>query len=149
MNLRQQRFADNVLAGKTGVQSAIEAGYSKDSAYVQSSCLLRNAKVRAYIDQKRSVAGEKVDVTLEWTLRKLAEEAQHAPDAKDRVRALELLIKAQGGFVERSEVSVHGDAMIIAARAETLMKKVMEADDHTTGPALLPDHDHDTDDTGS
>ena len=49
---KQQRFADEYLIDLNATQAAIRAGYSPKSAEQQGSRLLRNAKVRAYIDER-------------------------------------------------------------------------------------------------
>lgn len=129
MNIRQQKFAEGLVAGKTQTQAAIDAGYSEKSATVQGSIMFRNPDIQRYVQAHRAAAGDKAEVSLEWVLKKLAEEARNAPDAGDRIKALETLGKALGAFVERSEVHMHGDHTVLAVRAEELMRKVMEAPD--------------------
>lgn len=63
MTPKQQKFADNYLTnGFNGTEAAKSAGYSKKSAYVQAVRLLKNDKIKSYIEkhqnklQKKAVA---------------------------------------------------------------------------------------------
>lgn len=46
LSTKQQRFADEYLKSLNITQSAINAGYSKTSAHVAGSRLLKNDKVK-------------------------------------------------------------------------------------------------------
>ena len=52
LNEKQKRFADEYLIDLNATQAAIRAGYSPRSAAEQASRLLKNVKVRAYIDER-------------------------------------------------------------------------------------------------
>ena len=58
LNDRQQLFANAILAGKSNKDAAIAAGYSAASAETCGSRLLKNAKVRAFLDKNRAKAVE-------------------------------------------------------------------------------------------
>ena len=51
-NPRQQRFIELFCAGRNCTQAAKGAGYSEDCAYSQGSRLLKNAEIRAAIDER-------------------------------------------------------------------------------------------------
>lgn len=51
LNDKQKKFAERYFEHGHGTNAAIEAGYSKPSAHSQSSVLLKNPKVQAYMDQ--------------------------------------------------------------------------------------------------
>ena len=51
-NDRQQRFIEEYCAGRNCTMAAKRAGYSPDTAYSQGSRLLKNAEIRAAIDER-------------------------------------------------------------------------------------------------
>lgn len=61
---QQIAFCDFYLDLSNGTQSAIKAGYSKDSAYSQASRLLKNDKIKAYLDERRKERQEAVTSAL-------------------------------------------------------------------------------------
>lgn len=122
MNERQQRFADEYIKTGNARQSALTAGYAKQSAFKYSSGLLKNPDVQAYIqermaeiktnaiaDQQEILEGltriarrEEPDytvVTVEYsengTTEKTPQTVETPTQVKDSVRAYELLGKRQ------------------------------------------------------
>ena len=68
LNERQKKFADYVIKlGRRNAKEAAEiAGYSKKTAGVQANQLLKNLKIKAYIDLSGYTAGTyEVEVKLE------------------------------------------------------------------------------------
>lgn len=55
LTLKQQRFADEYIISGNLYKSAIAAGYSTNYAKAQSSKLLENVGVKAYIDERLEV----------------------------------------------------------------------------------------------
>ena len=55
LTLKQQRFADEYIISGNLYKSAIAAGYSMNYAKAQSSKLLENVGVKAYIDERLEV----------------------------------------------------------------------------------------------
>ncbi|MCZ0756314.1 terminase small subunit [Anoxybacillus sp. J5B_2022] len=81
LNEKQKRFADEYLIDLNATQAAIRAGYSPRSAAEQASRLLKNAKVRAYIDERMAELSRRTGVNQERILRELARIAfVNAPD---------------------------------------------------------------------
>ncbi|MCG6183310.1 terminase small subunit [Anoxybacillus sp. LAT_38] len=72
LNEKQKRFADEYLIDLNATQAAIRAGYSPRSAAEQASRLLKNAKVRAYIDERMAELSRRTGVNQERILRELA-----------------------------------------------------------------------------
>lgn len=52
LNAKQIIFVQEYLKSGNGTRAAIAAGYSENSAESQASRMLRNAKVRQYLDKK-------------------------------------------------------------------------------------------------
>ena len=129
---RQRRFVEEYLIDLNGKQAAIRAGYKERSAEVHASRLLRNAKVKSAVEYLKAIRVEKTGVDAEWVLTRLRTVAERCmqsrpvldrrgepvsvegPDGKDVAawtfdasganRALELLGKHVGLFVERVKV---------------------------------------------
>lgn len=120
MNKRQQKFADEYIKTGNAKQSALTAGYAKQSAVKYSSGLLKNPDVQAYIqermaeiktnaiaDQQEILEGltriarrEEPDYTVvtvehseNGTTEKTPQTVETPTQVKDSVRAYELLGK--------------------------------------------------------
>ena len=67
----QERFKNNILLGMDGKAAYVAAGYKarSSSAEVNASRLLRNAKVKAAIEEAQARAAYKAEVTAERILR--------------------------------------------------------------------------------
>ena len=123
LTLKQQRFADEYIISGNLYKSAIAAGYSMNYAKAQSSKLLENVGIKAYIDERleeleSSKIAKQEEVLryltslmrgeeTEQTLRGLGEGEQIIDDievsAKDRIKAAELLGKRYGMWTEKIE----------------------------------------------
>lgn len=78
---RERRFADEYLVDLIQRQAAIRAGIPPKSAATQADRLMKNEKVRAYIDRKLAERSRRVGVTADRVLRELARIAfVQAPD---------------------------------------------------------------------
>ena len=67
LTTRQQAFIDNLLTNRgTATQCAIKAGYSKKSAKVEASRLLKNSKVLHHLHQRaKKVLGVRAITALQ------------------------------------------------------------------------------------
>ena len=109
LNERQQKFCEFFAKSGNATQAYKDAGYtpkSEEAAAVSASKLLRNANVSAEIakmsKKTRSEAIASISEIQEmWSeiARSTEEETPH------RIKAGELLVKVQGGFLERIEHS--------------------------------------------
>lgn len=61
---KMKLFADGVLAGKTGTQAAIDAGYSERTAGVQASLMLKKAGVSEYLRVMRTRQAENLTYSV-------------------------------------------------------------------------------------
>ena len=75
LNDKQQRFCDEYLIDLNATQAAIRAGYSPKTAEAQSSRLLTNVKVKAFIEQAKQQRSERTKIDADWLLQRLAAEA--------------------------------------------------------------------------
>ena len=72
---KQERFANEYLKTLNVTQSAINAGYSSNSAHVTGSRLLRNEKVKDYIQSKKDEIIDDTILTAKETLYLLTKSA--------------------------------------------------------------------------
>ncbi len=75
MTPKQKRFAEEYLIDLNATQAAIRAGYSKRSAEVTASRLLRNAKVAEAIAAAQGERAKRTEIDADWVLNRLADEA--------------------------------------------------------------------------
>ena len=118
-NPRHERFAQELAKGKSNTAAYIEAGFraKANSAAVNANKLLKHANVSARVAElleKRDEmarkatekATERLSIDREWVMAELIEIAQAAKSSEDYApanKALELLGKELGMFIERTE----------------------------------------------
>lgn len=107
-NDRHEAFAVEYAVTQHGTKSALAAGVSAASAATAAVRLLKRADVRKRIAElKRDVTDRtlmRVSADRSWVLQQLVENAEDAKEARDRAarnRALELIGKELGMFVDR------------------------------------------------
>ena len=69
---KQAWFVEEYLIDLNATQAAIRAGYSAKTAEAQASRLLRNVKVQAAIRAAQGERAERVEITQDWVLQRLA-----------------------------------------------------------------------------
>ena len=130
---KQELFCREYLKDFNGTQACIRAGYSKNSANVQASRLLANDNIQKYIKEiseglKRNDIMDIIEVQQRLTAMargQITEDVvvvegsgdgcsdsriiQKKVSAKDQVKALELLGKANGLFVDKVDMSVKNE----------------------------------------
>jgi hypothetical protein len=129
-----------------GTKAAIEAGYSSGAngsgAAVRASTLLKKPEIKKRIDELRQRLKKKtfasVGVDRAWVLEKLKENAEQALESRDRAaanRALELLGREAGLFVERKQILVGPLEQLDAPRLQRLLALAEAAEQ---GRLVLP-----------
>lgn len=99
-----------------GWRSAEIAGYTgtKKSLIEQSSRLLASNVVKAEIERVRGALTSERIMTATRRQELLSEFAEDtSAEYKDRIKAIEVLGKMQGDFIERRETTVNGGAMVV------------------------------------
>jgi len=136
LNARQEAFIREYLIDFNATQAAIRAGYSTKGAYVNGPRLLRDARIAEGIRAASLARANKTDVTIEKIIRGW-EEIAYAPDPtegthasrviypRDRLKALELLARYKGLFVERQEITGK-DGAPIKVMAKTWVELMRE-----------------------
>lgn len=121
---KQRRFCDEYMIDLNATQAAVRAGYSAKTAKEQASRLLTKVHIAAEIATRQSAVAERNELTQDWVIGRLrdnVERSMTAEPVKDSEgkptgeyqyqgsvanRALELLGKHIGMFVDRSEVDI-------------------------------------------
>lgn len=96
----QQKFADYYIELNNATQAAIKAGYSEKSAYSQASRLLKNDKVKEYLDHLKAERREFVQNELakyaKEAVKMLFDLAQNADSENVRAIALKDIMDRSG-----------------------------------------------------
>lgn len=124
MNERQRRFADEYIRLGNATQAARNAGYSENYSLYRNEELLKNVKVKAYIDKrldklKKESIAEQDEILQFLTSIMRGEEVETIPlgmgmgeqklvkkelDGNDRIKAAELLGKRYAMWTDRQQV---------------------------------------------
>lgn len=120
---KQRRFVEEYLLDLNATQAAIRAGYSEKTAQQQGSENLSKPVIAAAIAERQQAVSNKLELSAEWVLERLVENANRAMQAvavtdnegtktgeykyEGNVanRALELLGKHMGMFKDKMELS--------------------------------------------
>ena len=108
MTPKQERFVAEYVKDLNATQAAIRAKYARGSADVTGARLLGNARVRAAVDEKLQRVAERAELSVQWVLDRLRENAMSALAAEDRSaanRSLELIGKHLAMFTDKVEQS--------------------------------------------
>jgi phage terminase small subunit len=82
MTPKQARFVDEYLIDLNATQAAIRAGYSAKTAYSQGQRLLKDVEVAAAIEAAQEARIERVEITQDWVLSRLASVAERCLQAE-------------------------------------------------------------------
>lgn len=125
---KQRRFVDEYLVDLNATQAAIRAGYSLKTAKQIGSRLLTNVDIAAGVAAKQAVRAEATELSEQWVIDRLRENVERSMvavpvmafdhDKKQMVetgeytyqgnvanKALELIGKHRGMFIERRELT--------------------------------------------
>jgi len=79
---KQARFVEEYLIDLNATQAAIRAGYSAKTAEVQGPRLLGNVRVAAAIRAAQDDRSDRVEITQDWVLSRLASVAERCLQAE-------------------------------------------------------------------
>lgn len=114
MTERQKRFVDEylILKGRNATQAAINAGYSKKTAYSIASENLKKPEIQEYLSKRKKELEEELRQALFFDAleaREVMEEILKKPEALDKDKltaARDFLDRAGFGPVQRQEVTI-------------------------------------------
>lgn len=105
---RQARFCEEYLIDLNATQAAIRAGYSEKTANRIASELLSKLDIQEKITELKAERAKRTEMTQDSVIQELAAVTRaeiKGVRAVDKLKALELLGKHLGMFVERYEVN--------------------------------------------
>ena len=106
LTLRQEKFIVAYIETGNGAEAARRAGYSEHTAKQMSCENLTKPYLLKAIEKKRSELMKDSEEKVPVYLRQLEKEASNSGNNESaRIRALEILLKANGAFIERKEVT--------------------------------------------
>ena len=103
-NSRHEKFAQGLAQGMSAAEAYTAAGYNGDRT--AASRLSTNVNVQSRVSELKERAAASVSLTKEWVLERLianVKAGQQNADLSPANKALELLGKELGMFVDRSE----------------------------------------------
>mgnify|MGYP006176225347 CR=1 FL=1 len=113
LTLRQEKFIRFYLETGNGAEAARQAGYSERTARVIAYENLLKPYIKKAIALKRTELMQDSDQKIALYLSQLEAESNDSDQSSSRIRALELLLKAHGAFIERVE-TVQFDGAFLA-----------------------------------
>lgn len=129
-NPKHEKFVQEIVKGASQRDAYKAAGYDAKTdaaADAAASRLLSDVKIRARLNEFQEKAAEKALLSKKWVIERLVENVERAMQAREVLmaggegtgeykyegsvanRALELLGKEMGMFVDRKEVGLPGD----------------------------------------
>ena len=116
------QFCESYLTNFNATKSAIEAGYSEKTAYSIGYNLLKEKEVREYIQERMT---QLVMGTDEFLVT-LAKKARDENNPAIQMRALELIGRVKGLFIDRSDITSNGQSISLADYLNGIQKTVEE-----------------------
>ena len=110
LNEKQLIFCEEYLKIFNATQAAINAGYSKKSAYSYGHDLLKDERIKQYIAQRMTSLVMGTDEFLYL----LGKRARDESNPAIQLRALELVGRTKAMFLDRTDVTSQGQSISLA-----------------------------------
>ena len=113
-------------------RAALRAGYSKRSAKNASYALLNHPAIREAIDESMAARAEQLEMTPEWVMLRLKEEATREDKAAShtaRVKALHLVGQHMGMFAQNLNITEEQTLIKITKKGPPRKRKSKETKD--------------------
>ena len=117
LTARQMRFVDEYLKDLNATQAAIRAGYAAKTANANAARMMVNDGIQEAIEARQQTRVERVELEQDWVVNELRKVAQRCLPVEDDdgkpianivnvgVKALELLGRHQGIFIDKREIT--------------------------------------------
>lgn len=142
LNARQQAFVREYLIDLNATQAALRAGYSKKSAHATGHDNLRHPEIAAAIAEAQTERVRRTEVTQDWVVKRLAEEADdrgRGASHAARVSALKLLGEHVGMWAAKTPLEQFLDSLPAATRERILGELAADLRGRgTAGPGAAP-----------
>ena len=148
---KQKQFCYEYLVDYNGTKAATRSGYSEKTACSQANRLLRNVEVLACVRKLQEEKTQRLIVTPAWVVQKLVdvtekamqavpvmqydyEEKELLPtgeyefDSRGATKALELIGKHLGMFVEKIETK---QTVTVVSKLDSILDELKDTEDET------------------
>lgn len=149
LNLKSEVFCREYLTDYNGTQAAIRAGYSKKTATTQASRMLSNAKVLSRVCELQAEKTAQLSISQDWVVHQLVDVVQKCKDpvpvetwdysekkmvptgeymfdSKGATKALELLGKHLGMYVDKVETK---QSIEVTTKLDSILTALTDDDD--------------------
>ncbi|MCP4948883.1 MAG: terminase small subunit [Aestuariibacter sp.] len=104
---KQEKFVQEYLVDLNATQAAIRAGYSSKTAAKIGSENLIKPDIQVAIQKQRDKMSKKAEITVEGILKQIQEVIDDPETiARDKLKALEMLAKHLGMFVNKIDIDI-------------------------------------------
>lgn len=121
---RQRKFAENRAAGMTLSDAYYDAGYSrqqKRSAAAQNACHLEEIMaVKKHIEYLQEIASLNALDSIEDRKAALIEIYQNATNDKDKLKAIDLLNRMHGDYIDKKEINANISGLTRSDRLDAM-----------------------------
>lgn len=122
----QRKFAEYYVQTGNATQSAVLAGYSKDTASSQGSRLLNNVKVKKLIVEIRQEEGEEYDMDLEMVKEELTKIIQDPKTkAHYKIEAMQMMARLKGWMKADTKIEITNNTTQIEQISDEELQKRM------------------------
>jgi phage terminase small subunit len=104
LNQRQSSFVSEYLKTGNASESAIQAGYSKKTAYSIGQRLLKNVEISKAIENHQKQISKEAELTVREVVSEIRALSLKAESDTNKLRAYDMLMKHLGGYVNELKV---------------------------------------------
>ena len=124
MNQRQSKFIIEYLKTGNATESAINAGYSKKTAYSTGQRMLKYVEIKKILSKHREQISKDAELTVSEVVKEIMKLAYHAKTETNKLRALEMLMKHLGGFIDIVKIIENLSDEQVDKVCDTMIKKL-------------------------
>jgi len=101
---KQKRFCEEYLIDLNATKACIRAGYSKKTAGEMGYENLNKPHLQAYIQQLQGEIKKRNRISIDSILNRINNTADNAEEDKDKLKALDMLMRHLGGYTADNTV---------------------------------------------
>lgn len=124
MNHRNQIFVSEYIKTGNATASAIKAGYSEKTSYSIGQRLLKNVEIMQAISKHQQDISKAADISITDIVKEVRMIALHGKNDYIKLKALDMLMKHLGGYVNEFKLITEMDEKQIDSLTEKLLTKL-------------------------
>lgn len=125
MTNKQEMFVKEYLIDFNATRAALEAGYSKDTAYAIGNENLKKLEIKEAIDKAIKERSEKTDITAEYVIQGIKEVIENATQDSNKLKGFELLGKHLALFTDVNKLT--GSLAVENSQVDKLVQSIDKA----------------------